>query len=165
MTAAIRLVAAPEQRDTIDVDDWRTRAACRGANPDLFFPGRSDHDGIRRAKLICAGCDVRAECLADALPDAHLVGVFGGTSERERSRMRGAMRGRWPKTADRVLDLLAGADEALTSRDIATRLGTHLKATRSALRYLITDGLVESHPDPNDANRYLFQICGGGPSD
>lgn len=163
MSAAIRLVDALVPHDS-DPDDWQTLAACRGANPDVFFPGRGDHEAVTAAKRICAGCEVRVECLESVLHEPSVVGIFGGTSDRERSRMRGALKGRWPKIADMVLDLLGTVDEPLTSRDIATRLGTHLKATRSALRYLITDGLVVSFPDPGDGNRYLFQLCGGEPN-
>jgi WhiB family redox-sensing transcriptional regulator len=37
-----------------------------------------------RAKLICRGCPVRTECLADALDNRIEFGVWGGMTERER---------------------------------------------------------------------------------
>jgi len=40
------------------------------------------------AVVLCRRCDVRAECLAYALADPHLVGYWGGTTERERAGMR-----------------------------------------------------------------------------
>ena len=66
---------------------WQDRGACRGADPDLFFPtkNRTAH----AAKRICAGCDadVRAACLAYAL-DNEPEGVWGGTSPKERQGLR-----------------------------------------------------------------------------
>lgn len=64
---------------------WRTRAACKNADPDLFFPlpGR-EQETERRAKAICAGCRVRTECLADALGNRIEFGVWGGMTEDER---------------------------------------------------------------------------------
>src|SRR2546429_4670702 len=48
---------------------WWSRAACRSADPELFFPvsaaGPSRVE-TAAAKAVCAGCDVRRECLAFA---------------------------------------------------------------------------------------------------
>ncbi|MGH3276880.1 MAG: WhiB family transcriptional regulator [Streptosporangiaceae bacterium] len=61
--------------------DIVARAACRGTDPDeLFVQGAAQN----RAKLICRGCQVRTECLADALDGAIEFGVWGGMTERER---------------------------------------------------------------------------------
>jgi hypothetical protein len=38
---------------------------------------------------VCAGCEVRAECLQDALDNNELFGVWGGLSERERRVLAG----------------------------------------------------------------------------
>jgi WhiB family redox-sensing transcriptional regulator len=75
---------------------WRLAAACRSAEPDIFFPlsssGRS-LDQIDRAKEVCAGCRVRAECLAFALRTNQVHGVWGGLTEEERlSLARDALR-------------------------------------------------------------------------
>jgi WhiB family redox-sensing transcriptional regulator len=43
---------------------------------------------MRDAKALCAVCPVSADCLTYALPEARLMGVWGGTSERERRRIR-----------------------------------------------------------------------------
>lgn len=61
------------------------RAACRDADPDLFFPEFGESAGP--AKRICAGCPVQAECLAFAVASGERFGVFGGLSERERHGM------------------------------------------------------------------------------
>ncbi|ASU81889.1 WhiB family transcriptional regulator [Nocardiopsis gilva YIM 90087] len=63
------------------ITDWSTRAICRETDPDaLFVQGAAQN----RAKLICRGCPVRAECLADALDNRIEFGVWGGMTERER---------------------------------------------------------------------------------
>jgi WhiB family redox-sensing transcriptional regulator len=51
-----------------------------------FFPGRGESSAP--AKALCARCLCRAECLAYALVDPDLVGVWGGTSPRERAQLR-----------------------------------------------------------------------------
>lgn len=65
--------------------EWRHRAACVHADPDTFVP---DQDYARvavpAAKAICARCPVVDECLAEALADPWLVGVWGGLSQAER---------------------------------------------------------------------------------
>jgi WhiB family redox-sensing transcriptional regulator len=69
--------------------DWRHDGACRGMNPDLFFPERGDP--TMPAKAVCSQCPVRAECLRDALGQRERFGVWGGLSERERRVLRGRM--------------------------------------------------------------------------
>lgn len=62
-------------------NQWTTRAQCRRIDPDaLFVRGAAQN----RAKLLCHGCPVRAECLADALDNRVEFGVWGGMTERER---------------------------------------------------------------------------------
>jgi WhiB family redox-sensing transcriptional regulator len=67
---------------------WHADAACRGRGTAAFFPGRGQNETCASAKAICAGCPVRAECLDDALAHGEKVGNWGGTSERERRRLR-----------------------------------------------------------------------------
>jgi WhiB family transcriptional regulator, redox-sensing transcriptional regulator len=66
---------------------WRSAAACRSADPDLFFPVSSSGralEQVAEAKAICARCPVRPECLAFALRTGQLHGVWGGMGEQER---------------------------------------------------------------------------------
>ena len=56
---------------------WRDRAACRDADPDLFFPDRAGTD-ISAAQGICAGCPVRAECHGFAEVTNQVYGVWAG---------------------------------------------------------------------------------------
>jgi WhiB family redox-sensing transcriptional regulator len=65
---------------------WVQRAACRGTGLGPYFP----RGGISAApaKAVCAGCAVRGECLAYALGDPNLQGIWGGTSDAERRVLR-----------------------------------------------------------------------------
>ena len=65
---------------------WMEDALCAQTDPDAFHPGKSDTNTA--AKRTCAACDVTTECLAYALADPSLEGVWGGTSVRERQAMR-----------------------------------------------------------------------------
>ena len=56
------------------------RAKCRGHEDDLF-PEAAEQ---KRARLICGGCPVRSQCLAEALDNRIEWGVWGGMTERER---------------------------------------------------------------------------------
>jgi WhiB family redox-sensing transcriptional regulator len=64
---------------------WRQRAACKGVDPDIFYPA-SDEEA-EEAKAICATCPVREACLEYALANRERDGVWGGATERERRRM------------------------------------------------------------------------------
>jgi WhiB family redox-sensing transcriptional regulator len=71
---------------------WRGRAACRDADPELFFPERAGTD-ISAAQAICAGCPVRRECheFAEATNQVH--GVWAGIdrgSPKARRKARAA---------------------------------------------------------------------------
>ncbi|MFZ4431567.1 MAG: WhiB family transcriptional regulator [Microthrixaceae bacterium] len=61
------------------------RAACRGANTDLFF----DQQTIMQAQAICDTCEIQGACILDNLNEK--IGVFG-CSERARRRVRRAIR-------------------------------------------------------------------------
>ena len=70
--------------------DWRTRAACRGMDTDMFFPERGDGAAVDAAKAVCGTCPVAADCLDEAinLPDGWgAFGIWGGTSGRQRRIM------------------------------------------------------------------------------
>ena len=66
---------------------WRLGAACRTADPDLFFPVSSTGkslEQVAQAKAICARCLVRRECLAFAMRTRQFHGIWGGLTEQER---------------------------------------------------------------------------------
>lgn len=71
-------------------NDWRARAACRGLDPELFFSPdifetkQDKDDREERAKAVCAGCPVRAQCLDYAIRAGERYGIWGGMTELER---------------------------------------------------------------------------------
>lgn len=71
--------------------DWRDDAACREADPDLFFPIGTTGPALRQigeAKRVCRTCPAQAQCLAWALDNGVIDGVWGGTTGDERRAMR-----------------------------------------------------------------------------
>ena len=79
-----------QRRRDVEGRDWRDHAACRSVDPDLFFPiGTSGASllQIDEAKQICRTCPVCGPCLRRAL-DCGAVGVWGGTTEDERRKLR-----------------------------------------------------------------------------
>jgi WhiB family transcriptional regulator, redox-sensing transcriptional regulator len=82
---------------TAEVDtSWRLHAACRGLGADLFFPDKGDVEGANQAKQVCVGCPVRHDCLEWGLYDIGYkeAGIVGGTTPKERSRIRKLRRAR-----------------------------------------------------------------------
>lgn len=92
--------------------EWMAEAACRGVSTDVMVPrpptrGRPEdelryHRDVRAAKAICAGCAVVEPCLEWAITRRE-VGVWGGTSEQERRRIRDRRRG-WERATRALFD-------------------------------------------------------------
>jgi len=64
---------------------WRQSAACRGVDPEIFYPASDEEAGAARS--VCGQCDVREACLEFALVNRERDGVWGGATERERRRL------------------------------------------------------------------------------
>lgn len=69
-----------------EATDWMRFGLCAQTDPEAFYPDRGEN--ATSAKTVCAGCPVRAECLAYALEHGERFGVWGGLSERERRVLR-----------------------------------------------------------------------------
>lgn len=72
---------------------WRRDAACRDTSPDLFFPIGTTGQAlvqIDQARAVCDACPVQAECLQFALATNQDSGVWGGTTEEHRRKLRRA---------------------------------------------------------------------------
>jgi WhiB family redox-sensing transcriptional regulator len=69
--------------------DWRQYAACRGINPEVFYPPKGDPSLSAAALRFCRQCIVRRTCLdyANTSP-VELDGVWGGMVPRDRRRDR-----------------------------------------------------------------------------
>lgn len=87
-TEGLRLIDTLVDGQDDGEQDWQERALCAQTDPEAFFPEKGG--STREAKRICAGCDVRAECLEYALAQDERFGIWGGLSERERRRLRRA---------------------------------------------------------------------------
>ncbi|MGW0856916.1 WhiB family transcriptional regulator [Streptomyces sp. NPDC002690] len=73
------------------MENWRTRAACREEDPDLFFPIGSTGPALvqaEEAKAVCHACPVREQCLRWALDNNQDAGVWGGLAEDERRALK-----------------------------------------------------------------------------
>jgi WhiB family redox-sensing transcriptional regulator len=67
------------------MSDWMERASCASVGGDLWFPegGYSS----KPARLICAECPVRRQCLEFAVANECTVGVWGGKSSAQIRRL------------------------------------------------------------------------------
>jgi WhiB family redox-sensing transcriptional regulator len=70
--------------------DWRGSALCAQTDPEIFFPEKGET--ATAALRVCAACEVRAECGAEALANGEAYGVWGGITERTRRRKLAAHR-------------------------------------------------------------------------
>jgi WhiB family transcriptional regulator, redox-sensing transcriptional regulator len=111
---------------------WRYRAACRGADLDLFFPGRGE--SAEPARQICADCPVWQPCLDYALSRGIVHGIWGGLTERDRR----AQRSRHLSAARRERDeaIVAASAAGYTSAAIGRAFGL---AATSVSRVLSRD--------------------------
>lgn len=65
---------------------WQSKARCNEVDPEIFFPERGGSS--KAARNVCNECEVRLECLRYALANREQFGIWGGTSERERRKLR-----------------------------------------------------------------------------
>lgn len=85
----------PEQPFEFVRPPWHPDAACRGQDPNLFFPTHGKHGQTNAVALaLCADCPVREPCLRFALeqPEATDIGIWGGTTRLQRKRLRRELR-------------------------------------------------------------------------
>lgn len=72
---------------------WMRSAACKGADLSQFFGPDFEKQAEREvreaeAKVVCAGCLVRPQCLSYAVTTGQKAGVWGGMAEDERANER-----------------------------------------------------------------------------
>ena len=61
---------------------WQDKAACKGLDPELFFPPRGVN--ATEAKAVCASCPVQTDCALYALEHNEREGIWGGLAREER---------------------------------------------------------------------------------
>lgn len=71
---------------TTEAQSFMESAACRGMDPELFYPHKGDSP--TNAKQVCYVCQVKRECLEYALQNNERDGIWGGASERERRQIK-----------------------------------------------------------------------------
>lgn len=145
-------------------DAWKADAACRGLDPDLFFPERGE--STKEAKRVCLGdprhnipaCPVRDECCAKALTlregSKPMPGIWGGTSERERRLLR---RGRpkrqaaWYETdpAKEIVAMLM-LDAGHSYEEISIQIHVGRQAIRNWIVRRRNGLTATSAPDPDE---------------
>jgi WhiB family transcriptional regulator, redox-sensing transcriptional regulator len=72
-------------------DDWLDLAACRGTDTEHFFPiSHKSRPGVdvNFALGICMSCPVQQPCLDYAMSMPQTYGIWGGTTEEQRRRLR-----------------------------------------------------------------------------
>lgn len=72
---------------------WIGKSACLGIDPDNFVPDKDSSSSIDydlATRVACGTCVVRADCLDYALTvlPSRTQGMWGGTSENERRKIR-----------------------------------------------------------------------------
>jgi|SRR5882724_7430946 len=77
---------AEELLDLLRGPAWRADALCR-EYPDVAWFGKTERSS-KAAKAVCSACLVRDECLAYAMADHTLDGIWGGLTRRERGQLR-----------------------------------------------------------------------------
>ena len=129
---------------------WLDQAACRGHDPERFFPESGEQTKAAEAKAICASCQVRDQCLELAVNAAGGLdadhGVFGGTLPAERSQLRGA---RFPEPSAYRRD-----------RDLAER--AHRLAGEVGLRQAARQLGIHATPSPPPSPSGAYRRRNGG---
>jgi WhiB family transcriptional regulator, redox-sensing transcriptional regulator len=71
-------------------EPWYAFAACRGLDPELFFPVTkpSRAEAKQVIRKFCGYCPVRMDCLKHALRVPEEFGIWGGLTQREITRLR-----------------------------------------------------------------------------
>lgn len=152
MTTATRRLttdAAPP-----DEPDWG-KGACTRQGDDLFFPtgdtgnGRAQAD---RAKLVCARCPIRLDCLSWALENREDQGVWGGLTEKERRMLHRRKTTQWGRTrnvAERIYaaqlgEFTALLDGGLDPARIAQALQTNVQTVNRVMDRINAAQTVEA---------------------
>jgi WhiB family redox-sensing transcriptional regulator len=161
--------------------NWRDDAACRDANPDLFFPIGTAGPALRQigeAKRICRGCPVQTQCLAWALDNGITDGVWGGTTEDERRASRILPRRIAISQEDddgKSYHPAEHAEHGVRAQAVQTKAtrpfrgagigrgpgGTGARVTRDAARYQRFRGRVTSSVTPLGAEADVAQAIAG----
>lgn len=104
-SVAVGILRPRRKLATTQDQDWRAASLCRTAVPiaapwgpvlvkipaDLWHPDQGDSRSAATARRICRSCPVQADCLAYALVHNEPLGIWGGTTERQRRDIKRAL--------------------------------------------------------------------------
>ena len=88
------MMAGVDPLDPLDLaaprPEWMSKGACVGCDPAQFFPTKrvGSRAAKKAARAMCAACPVKDDCLAFAMRDPYVLGVWGGTTEEDRRQLR-----------------------------------------------------------------------------
>ncbi len=86
-TGIAQLGAAASELDQGSSTNWRSRGKCRGTETAVMYPINSAAD-IKTAKSICKNCPVEEICFDYVMQNPREYGVWAGTTEGERRKIR-----------------------------------------------------------------------------
>lgn len=152
--------------------DWRSKAACSVADPDLFFPeAGTAPERIAEAKSYCAGCPVKQACLDEAFRMNERDAIAGGMTpqEREEQLVPGMPMDRFQSrrvdnAAGRTIAVEQGSDvlvwlvkHRMTVDQVAERLGATPRAVYHAWMILVPAREGEQRPQEASAVERLLE--------
>jgi WhiB family redox-sensing transcriptional regulator len=120
--------------------EWRKQAACANSDTEKFFPtkgkeARTQHV-ISSARLVCARCPVRSECLEFAVKNSVMYGIWGGLTREERKKVKD---GDYKRASRNSPNILLGAlrklkfDEPMV--ELASILNIGVEEARRAVQH------------------------------
>jgi Transcription factor WhiB len=114
---------------------WMDDAVCRGLPVEWFFPERGDHESRILGQMCCEECPVQERCYDFGLAHEEQVGIWGGTSAKERQEIVGrrfAIHGQY--VHDEAIDPREWEPPRTTSHGFTPALAD-LSVLRGASRY------------------------------
>jgi len=113
---------------------WQDDGLCAQTDPAAFYPELGE--STRQAKQVCLACPVTAECLQYALEHQERFGVWGGTSERERRKLKPvrAKAPYIPPTPEQVAQVYELAATGLSQAKISAAVGVTIGTVKSLAR-------------------------------
>lgn len=140
------MVAMAVQSARMETTPEFTNAACRTAPPGMFHPDRLEigYAGFREAEaealVVCGGCEHRRGCLTYALRTEERDGIWGHTTETDRTHIFWAhtsnhQNAKWVKTTDEMVEVINGLGIDPATADKLVRF---LRAQRTKIRALAT---------------------------
>lgn len=79
-------MSADDCLDMMEKPDWFEKAACKGMDPNVFFPNTlaTIEQDRAIAKRVCSNCPVETQCKDRGRDNREEYGIWGGEDEDER---------------------------------------------------------------------------------